>query len=484
MGFVNHSVASPQSTNRVNALLPAASVRQALLHQAACEVDAFFESIDDLAVRPEVSPGEIRSWLERFDFAQPHDATNLVGEIANRMKSWGLHTPHPRYFGLFNPAPGILGVVADTLVAGFNPQLGAWHHHPFGVEVEAHLVKFFCSRFGLGESGFGNFTTGGSEANFSAVVVALTRIFPDVVEKGVRGVDGHPVIYCSAEFHHSFIKIAHQCGLGRKAVRLVPVTPECVMDVAKLEEMIEADRHNGLAPFLVVATAGTTNAGLVEPLGEIGDIARREKLHFHVDAAWGGGAILSEKHKSALAGIETADSITFDPHKLLSVPMGAGMFLVRNRKWLSNTFGLQTDYVPSSPTQDMDNYQLSVQFSRRFIGLKLFMTLSALGREGLATAIDRQFDMALVLARKLESAGFEVVNGASLGVVCFAPPVEWGYREHSQFERHADRVCETGQAWISSTKLGGRPVFRACITNHLTQPTDLDQMIELLLSVR
>ena len=345
-------------------------------------------------VKPSVDAQAIREYLSEFDFKNPVESRKLVATVSERIQSWNLHTPHPRYFGLFNPSPNIFGIVADLLVAGFNPQVGAWHHSPIGVEIERHLIKYFAGQFGLPDSAFGHFTSGGSEANFSAVVVALTRIFDDWARKGARGLSGQPTLYCSAEFHHSFVKIAHQCGLGRNAVRKIPVTERNVMDVGKLRQQLTKDKSDGMLPFLVVATAGTTNAGLVEPLEEIAEVAKDEGIHLHVDAAWGGSAILSNNYRHLLDGIGHADTITFDPHKLMSVPMGAGVFLVRQHQWLHDAFGLITDYVPRSDTENLDNYQLTCQFSRRFIGLKIFMTLAGLGREGLANAIDHQFEMA------------------------------------------------------------------------------------------
>ena len=468
---------------RQDQLLPDEAQRNALLHQTVDEINSFYATLDHRPVQPRVRPEAIREYLHRFDFENEQDSLQLVGEVADRLKSWQLHTPHPRYFGLFNPSPGIHAMVADLLVAGFNPQLGAWHHSPFAVELEAHVIRFFSRRFGLDHQAFGNFTSGGSEANFSAVVVALTRMFPSFASEGVRSITGQPTLYCSREFHHSFVKIAHQCGLGRQAVRLVPVTDKYVMDTTALRKAIDQDLADGARPFLVVGTAGTTNAGLIEPLGEMAAIAQEYLVHFHVDAAWGGALTLSDRHRHQLQGIERADSITFDPHKLLSVTMGAGMFLVRERGWLRQSFGLITEYVPESPTADLDNYRLGFQFSRRFIGLKLFMALASMGRKGLAKAIDHQLDMATLLASKLESNGFQVVNGAANGVVCFVPPERWNMGQHDRIVELAEAVCHTGTAWISATRLAGRAVLRACITNHLTQPHDLDQLVATLLGL-
>ncbi len=471
------------SQPRTDALMPTADVRHDLFEQAISIIEGFYSDVDSLPASPQVSADEIRQYLSQFTFETSLDAKQVLDGVSRRLRDWNLHVPHPRYYGLFNPAPGFYSVLADLLVAAFNPQLGAWHHNPFGVEIERHVVRYFAQQFGIGTDAFGNFTSGGSEANYTATLVALTRKFPTFAKSGVRSLDGQPVFYCSTEFHHSFEKIAHQCGLGRDAVRLVPVTDEFVMDIAQAATMIEEDRRNGLLPFMINATAGTTNSGLLEPLESIAHLAQEHNLHLHVDAAWGGPAILSDKHKSKLAGIEHADSITFDPHKLLSVPMAAGIVLVREHHWLHQAFALKTDYVPESQTAGLDNYQLSFQFSRRFIGLKLFIQLAVLGKQDYEKVINHQFEMAHLLAKKLEANDYRVLNGASMGVVCFAPQ-ETHPEGQDDFQWLADGVCQSGEAWISTTKLGGHPVLRACITNHLTQESDLDRLVDVLNRVR
>lgn len=465
-------------------LLPPADTRRRLLDQAVASIEDYHARLEGLPVTPAVDAETVRNHLARFDFQSPIAAEQVLQSVTEKLEDWAVHTTHPRYFGLFNPSPSFQGVLADLLVAAYNPQVGAWHHHPFGVEVEAHLVRFFAARFGLPETAFGHFTSGGSEANFTAVLMALTRQFPSFARQGLRGLDHQPVLYCSTEFHHSFEKIAHHCGLGRDAVRLVPVTDRYVMDTTALGKAIHDDRRRGLAPFLVNATAGTTNAGLIEPIEAIAEVTRSESLHLHVDAAWGGSVILSDRHRHRLAGIELADTITFDPHKLLSVPMGAGMVLCRDRSWLNQTFGLHTDYVPRSATEGLDAYQHTLQFSRRFIGLKLFMTLATIGQAGYSNIIDHQLAMAVRLAELLSAEDFEIRNGASLGVVCFVPPASWSVTRHEQFESLAARVRDSGKAWMSATRLGGHSVLRACITSHLTRESHLQDLVAVILASR
>lgn len=469
-------------------LLPESSQRRQLLHRATELIDNYYQGLRDSGVAPVVDSATVRATLSAHDFESPQAAEEALQWVFEAMRDWGMKVAHPGYYGLFNPAPSFAGVLADLLVAALNPQVGAWHHHPFGVEMERHLVKYFADRFGLEQkNAFGHFTSGGSEANTTAVLVALTRQFESFGQTGLRGLPGQPVFYCSAEFHHSFEKIAHQCGLGRQALRKVPIDEDYRLSVRALESMIARDHDTGNLPFMVVATAGTTNAGIIDPLSDIAALCRREQLHLHVDAAWGGGIVLCDELRPLLTGIEQADSLTFDPHKLLSVPMAAGMFICRQARWLADTFHVETAYVPESATIGLDNYRLSLQFSRRLIGLKLFLTLLIHGRQGYAETIGRQIQLSEQMAQRLQSQGWRVVNGPSLGIVCFEEDDDGGLSPEQRAagqQQIVSRVVASGRAWISVTRLGQRPVIRACVTSHLTRLQDVDELIQLLNAAR
>src|SRR5439155_17268956 len=223
-------------------------------------------------------------------------------------------------FGLFNPSVRPAGVVADALTALFNPQVGAWWYSPGANEIEAHTLDFFTRQIGFDPaSGAAHFTSGGSEANLSAVLAALTRAFPTYGEDGLAGVPAQPTIYLSEEAHDSFAKIAHHTGIGRGALRRVKTDANLRLDPTDLARRVNEDREAGKHPFLVVGTAGTTGAGVIDPLPQIGEFCRKENLWFHVDAAWGGGALLSPTLRGHLQGVNESDSVTWDAHKWLSV---------------------------------------------------------------------------------------------------------------------------------------------------------------------
>jgi glutamate/tyrosine decarboxylase-like PLP-dependent enzyme len=451
--------------------------RQKLWQSLLETVENYMVGIRELPVATEPSPEAVRKLVGSFDFSRamaPDKAVRLVADFLSRTQ---VHTPHPRYFGLFNPTPTTMGVAADALVAAFNPQLAVWKHNPFAVEVERHLIRELGSRFGyLPADTDGVMASGGSEANHTALLAALANTFPGLEHHGLRGLHAEPVFYVSAESHHSFHKAARLCGLGNRAIRQIPVDADWKMEVAALEAAVREDRRNGYVPFLVVGTAGTTNAGAIDPLRQIAEIAAREELWFHADAAWGGGAALVPELRPLLAGIDRADSITLDAHKWLSVPMGAGIFLTRHGEILRKTFHISAAYVPpqAAGIEVADPYESSVHWSRRFIGLKVFLSLAVAGWDGYAAVLRRMTEIGAKLRQELEAADWEVVNSTPLPICCFQDRRWPEGRTAEYLEAIAREVIASGKAWISTTRLGNSiPVLRTCITSYRTNVEDL-----------
>ncbi len=304
------------------------------------------------------------------------------------------------------------------------------------------------------------------------MIVALTRAFPEYGERGLRHVSGSPAIYVTGEANHSFNKIAHMTGLGREALRTVATDPLLRMDLEDLASRVAEDRKNGFAPFMVVGNLGTTAAGVIDPLPDLVRFCRSEKLWFHVDAAWGGAAVLSPALRHHLAGIEAADSITCDAHKWFSVPMGAGMFFCRHPDAVGATFHAETSYMPAKSLGPVvDPYTSSVQWSRRFIGLKLFLALAEHGESGYVKMIDHQAQMGNVLRECLTSAGWRIVNTTPLPVVCFT-------RDGLDVTRFVAALHERQIAWMSETRLSGaRGSVRACITSFRTTESDIQWVV-------
>lgn len=465
-----------------------AKLRTKLWRQVVESIESYLSEVGDMDVAPEVTAGEICDLLRPFDFARPLEPTAAVDFTVDVMRRYHVHNAHPRYFGLFVPAPTTMGIAADALAAAFNPALGAWSLSPVAVEIEHHLVRAFGDQFGYEPSGCdGVFTTGGSEANHTALLTALVSKFPNFNRGGLRSVDAQPVLYASSESHHSIHKAARLCGLGADSVREVPVDDHLRMDVNALSLRVYEDKAAGVAPFLIVATAGTTGAGTTDPLASLADYAARERLWLHVDAAWGGAAVLVPELKGVLDGIARADSITFDIHKWLSVPMGAGLYLTRHADIMGQTFRTAAPYMPPAPAGGgaADPYAHSMQWARRFIGLKVFLSLAVAGWEGYAESIRHQVAMGDYLRLRLKEAQWDVVNRTPLPVVCFVDSSHPDGRSPAYLNAIADRVVSSGRAWISTTTIGdGVRVLRACVTNYKTQTQDVDILVEALESAR
>ena len=431
---------------------------------------------------------ELDRRLTRFDFAAPIPIEDVLDDCVALLRKFNIHNTHPRYFGLFNPPSIFPAALAEILVAVFNPQLAVWSQAPVAVEIEQRLVGFLGARLGFDPSLIaGSFTSGGTEANLTGVLLALTRAFPTFANDGLRALSRQPLIYASEESHRALLKIAHQCGLGRRAVRLISVDDALKLNVGSLERLVSADRARGAQPFLVVATAGTTSAGVIDPLEELAALCQAQQLRLHVDAAWGGAAALSDSLRSHLGGIEQADSITVDAHKWLSVPMGGGIFICEDEVGLEQAFAVSATYMPAQAGGPADPYAHSVQWSRRFTGLKLFVSLAVLGREGYAAMLERQAELGEILRARAEQDGWEVVNQTPFPVVCLADPRFDALSEEVRARAYGDlasHVIDSGQAWVSMASLNGRPALRACITSFQTTEADLDILLAGLARAR
>jgi aromatic-L-amino-acid decarboxylase len=443
------------------------------------EIDRLPEEIRDLRVVPEGDPRALRRELaRRYTFEEAIPLDRLTGEVIRLLRDGTVHVTHPRYFGLFNPSVREAGIVADTLSALFNPQLAAWSHAPAVNELERLVLGRFAREIGFDpETAAANFTSGGAEANLSAVLAAIAHRHPEAAERGVASLPGRPCLYLSGESHHSFVKIARMTGLGTDAVREVAVDDGFALDAVDLRRRIEEDRRAGMVPLVIVGTAGTTSAGVIDPLPALADLAREHGAWFHVDAAWAASALLVPGLRESLAGIERADSVTWDAHKWLSVPMGAGMFFCRHPGAVRRAFAINTSYMPPAAGEEMtDPYAATAQWSRRATGLKVFMALAELGAGGYADLIRRQTEVGARLRRRLEMAGWIPLNRTPLPLVCFThADIRSGRIDIAGILR---TIYARGRVWISEVTLGGRErALRACITSFRTDESDLDCLI-------
>ena len=398
---------------------------------------------------------------------------DLLLWVIEQLEHGSVHLTHPRYFGLFNPSPSYAAECADRIVAAFNPQLATWTTSPVPVEMEAHVIRAVARRAGFPPDAAGHFTTGGSEANLTALICALTRANPAFATDGVLAFKAPPTLYVSEDAHLCWHKIAHQSGIGRASVRSIATDRSGRMDCRALAHALEADKANRV-PIMVVATAGTTSAGMIDPLPECAELARSAGAWFHVDAAWGGALIASETLRDAVAGLEAADSVAIDAHKWFATTMGCGMFLSRHPELLSAAFHAMADYMPSN-NRDLDPYVTTVQWSRRFVGLRLFLSLASVGWRGHAAHVENSVRLIALLRDELTARGWKVANDLPVAVLCVDPPP--GFPSPRVIARE---VVASGLAWVSTTKFQGREVVRICVTNGRTTDNDVLALAGLL----
>ena len=439
-------------------------------------VEAAFSAMVNDPVAPAVPAVTIGERLSRIDLSSGEGLRSAVGEAASLMADGDLLSAHARCFGYFNPTPVWPGVLADLLSAVRNPQLCVVSHAPASVMMERKLIAWLNQALGFPANATGHFTSGGSEANATGLQVALARLFPGYDADGAAALPGPARLYASADCHLAWIKLARAAGLGRNAVSLIPTDGSGRLDPDALRRAISDDRAAGAAPVMIAATAGTTNAGLIDPLHACADIAAETGLHLHVDAAWAGALIVDETRRPLLDGIERADSVTVDAHKWLAVPMGAGMVFVRDAEALSRAFAVTTSYMPAG--DGADAYVTSYQWSRRFIGLRLWMTLRTIGVAGYRAMFDRQFALANAPRDGLTARGWHIRNTTPLPVVLFEDP------EGRDSAALAAWLEADGQAWLGHVAFEGRTALRACITSYLTGPDDIEILLDRLDAAR
>lgn len=379
-------------------------------------------------------------------------------------------TTGPGYLA-YIPGGGLFtATVADFLVTGINRFPTLWEAAPVVAQIENNVVRWLCDLFGYPPESRGVLTSGGSMANFSAIVAARRALLPDDFLPGT--------LYVSEQVHASVTKAAALAGFPQRSVRVVPCTPELRMDAGWLRQMVREDRSVGHAPFLVVASAGTTNTGAVDPIGAIADVAAEEHLWLHVDAAYGGFFQLTERGRALFAGIERADSVTLDPHKGMFLPYGTGSLVVRDGARLREAHYAGAHYLQDLADEgEIPNFsEYSAELSREFRGLRVWFPLKLHGVSAFRDALDEKLDLARVLYEGIrEVPQLELPWQPELTVVPFRVR-----GDDASNKRLLERINASGRVFLSSTIVDGRFTIRACILSHRTHRDRIDECIEIV----
>jgi glutamate/tyrosine decarboxylase-like PLP-dependent enzyme len=401
-------------------------------------------------------------------------------DFRERVAPHAFRLHHPRFLAYIPAAPSFASILGDLLGAGTNFFCGTWLAGSGPAEVELIVLDWFRRMLGLPDGTLGILASGGSEANLLALLVAREPLnFAD---------RARAVLYVSEQRHGSVDRAAKVIGLAPEQVAAVPTDPEFRMRPDALVQRVAQDRAAGRLPWAAVANAGATNTGTVDPLALLADVCRRERLWYHVDAAYGWSAALVADEKPVLAGIERADSVTLDPHKWFAQPFDVGCVLVRDGRRLGDTFWMRPDYLqdvnrPDSAEITFADHGLAL--TRRFRALKIWLSVKALGLGWFRALVERGCRLADYAERVLlERADFEVLCPRRLSVVCFRYRPAGSPANDADLDRInlalVNDLRATGRAVISSTRLKGRVALRFCFVNWRTTAGDVDEVVALL----
>lgn len=460
----------------------------ALLERAAVEIAHIVASFHEGSASEPVLRHEAASALgSGLDPDLPRGGTDLlalIDEIREKVVPFGRRNDSPRFFGYVCSGGSDTGALADFLASGINQNVTAFRSAPAAAEMERLVIGWMGRIAGMPEGTEGLLLGGGSAATFTALAAARdSAAGADVSRSGLMTLGREMTLYASDEVHMSVNRAASLLGLGREAVRILPSTPEFRMDLRALRAAIRADREEGRVPFCVVANAGSTSTGAVDPLRELAELCREEAMWLHADAAYGGFARLAPRAAGALDALGLADSVAIDPHKWLHVPFDCGALLVRDAAALRAPFGEVGAYARTRDAQGREAhafFEQGPELSRRFRALKVWMLMRHIGVDALGEMIDHDLRMAQALAGRIEEAeDLELLAPVPLSVVCFR------YRGRMNDEGALDalnreilaRLQEDAAVYPTHTEIKGRFALRACILNPRTQESDLDLLL-------
>ncbi len=403
---------------------------------------------------------------------------DLLDHLFGALIPKSFNTAGPGYLA-YIPGGGLFhSAVADLISDSVNRYVGVWLAAPALSQLEATVLLWFSQVIGYPKEARGILTTGGSLANFSAVVTARRSLLPENFLSGT--------IYTSDQVHHSVVKAALLAGFPEGSVRALPSDERYRLRLDCLKEAIAADRRSGLMPFLIVGSAGTTNTGAVDELDALADIAHAEAMWLHVDAAYGGFFMLTERGREAMRGIARAHSVTLDPHKALFLPYGTGSLLVRDGEALRRAHSLHAEYLP--PMQDdpdlIDFCNYSPELSRAFRGLRVWLPLKMHGVEPFRRNLDEKLDLTLWAAEQLRQIPeIQIVAEPQLSIVAFRlfrPGM--GREELNSMNRALlDRINDRKRVYLTATTLAGNFVIRICVVSFRTH---IDRMQAALEDIR
>jgi L-2,4-diaminobutyrate decarboxylase len=467
------------------------SAAEALREAGHCLIDrmaAYLEDVDALPVSTLLSVDRLG---DRFTSTLPRasrPAAEVWGEVWESVVNDSIHLHHPMYLGHQVAPPLPHAALADALASLLNQSIAVWEMSPTGTLLEAQVMRWLVGLVGYPATADGTLVSGGSAANLTGLLAAREARFPGAWRAGVARVPGlaRSVVLGSPQAHYCIERSAGIMGLGSNSLLQVPER-DGRMDPDALEQMLDEVRREGLLPLAIVATAGSTATGLFDPLDAISEIAQRHGCWLHVDGAHGASFLLSESLRHHLRGIERADSVAWDPHKMMWMPISLGAVLVRHHRHLDATFQQSAPYLfhpRSGESRSRDTGTRTLQCSRRFDALKLWVCLQLYGADHFAALAEKTVRNTRYLFDRLQEAtDFEPMHVPESNILCFRHlPTGPGTVSAEHIDRFQtdlrSRYNASGRGWITSTVLEGRKVLRVTLINPATEPRHLDDMLE------
>jgi aromatic-L-amino-acid decarboxylase len=401
----------------------------------------------------------------------PRSGTNyekLLDQLFNDYVPRSFNAAGPGYLA-YIPGGGIFhAAVADLIADAVNRYTGVFAAAPALVQLEANVIRWFCEIVGYGRGSGGILTTGGSLANFAAVVAARKTLLPENFFQGT--------LYCSDQVHHSFQKAANLAGFPYANIREIASDDKFRIRLDALENAIARDKRDGFTPFMLVGSAGTTNTGAVDDLSALAGIAKQNAMWFHCDGAYGAFFVLTERGKKTLRGIELADSVVLDPHKTFFLPYGTGGLVVRDASTLRRAHSLHADYLPEMQRDEqlIDFCEISPELSRDFRGLRVWLPLKMFGIDVFRQQLDEKLDLTLWATEELRKIeGIEIVAEPQLSVVAFR------YGTSNDVNRELlDRINAKKRVMLTPTIIDGKFIIRICVVSFRTHRERMQMAID------
>jgi len=435
----------------------------------------YYENIESYPVKSQVKPGEI---LEQLPDAMPskgEDIPRIMEDFDQLLLQGITHWQSPRFFAYFPANTSLPSLIAEMMTAAMGVQGMKWETSPAAAELEEQVMEWLKSAIGLPGDFQGTIQDSASTATLVSILTAREK--KSGYDINERGLYGQPVfrVYCSQETHSSIERAVKVAGLGRQNLVKIPVDDSFRMQSDQLESAIEADIRSGYTPLCIVATLGTTGSTSIDPLSSIARVADKHDLWLHVDAAYAGSALILPEYRWMIGGIESVDTLVFNPHKWLFTNFDCSAYFVRDKKALTNTFQLIPEYLKTRSDEQVNNYSdWTIPLGRRFRALKLWFVLRYYGLEGLQQKLRDHIQMARQAKEWIEQdEHFEMLAPLTLNVLCFRyhpPHIEADEKLNALNERLLNSINQHGRIYLTHTKLDGRYTLRLVIAQtHVEQ---------------